>query len=251
MASFSFLDHPGPIPFAHRGGAIEAPENTLAAFEVAVALGYRYLETDVRISADGVVMAFHDDDLLRTTGHSGRISELPWSVLRSMRIDGREPIPRLDELLSSFPTARVNIDCKSDAAVDGLVEVLHRAGAWDRVCLGGFSAARLRRLRSLAPRTVCTSMGPTEVARWLMTSRRVHAVEPPAPCAQIPTRLGPLALITAGMIQRSHRHGLAVHAWTIDEASEMERLIDLGVDGIMTDRPVVLKAVLQRRGLWV
>ncbi|MEI7992435.1 MAG: glycerophosphodiester phosphodiesterase family protein, partial [Actinomycetota bacterium] len=146
---FAYLDHPGPIPFAHRGGAGDAPENTLPAFQLAIDLGYRYLETDVQLTADGVLVAFHDNDLLRTTGRPGRISDLPWDQVQRALVDGREPIPLLEDLLGAFPEARLNIDCKSDAAVDALAAALRRTQSLNRVCLGAFSSARLRRLRRL------------------------------------------------------------------------------------------------------
>ena len=111
-----YLDWNGPIAFAHRGGASDAPENTEPAFRAAVELGYRYLETDVHVTADGVLVAFHDDDLQRTCGMPGRISELPWSQVATARVDGTAPIPRLDELLDTWPDARWNIDCKVAAA---------------------------------------------------------------------------------------------------------------------------------------
>src|SRR5688572_11562358 len=114
-AAYPFLDWPGPLAFAHRGGASEAPENTLPAFEQAVRLGYRYLETDVHTTADGELVAFHDDRLDRVTDRTGMVAELPWSTVRAARVDGREPIPLLEDLLGAFPEARVNIDPKADS----------------------------------------------------------------------------------------------------------------------------------------
>src|SRR5690606_30716554 len=147
MPSFPFLDHPGPIPFAHRGGASEAPENSLPAFQHAIDLGFRYLETDVHATADGVLVAFHDDVLDRVTGHRGRIDELTWDEVSAARIDGREPIPLLEDILTTWPDARVNIDPKADTAVEPLVEVLRRTRAVDRVCIGSFSDERIDRVR--------------------------------------------------------------------------------------------------------
>src|SRR6476660_4036703 len=131
-----FLDHPGPIPFAHRGGAGAWPENTMPAFEGAVALGYRYVETDVHVTADGVLLAFHDDVLDRVTDKQGRVDELPWSAVRQARVDGREPIPTLEEVLDAWPELRVNIDPKHDGAVEPLAATLTRRNAVERVCIG-------------------------------------------------------------------------------------------------------------------
>ncbi len=241
-----FLDWPVPIAFAHRGGASEAPENTLPAFAHAVELGYRYLETDVQVTADGVVVAFHDDDLARTCGRPGRISELPWADVARARVDGREPIPRLDELLSSWPTARWNIDCKSDQAADPLARELRRANALGRVCVSAFSDRRLLRLRRRLGRELCSSAGPAE-----LTAIRYLGWTLPGPlAAQVPVRRGRITVVNERFVARAHRRGIVVHVWTIDDATEMTRLLDLGVDGIMTDRPAVLRDVLTSRGQW-
>jgi len=248
---FEFLQHPGPIAFAHRGGASDAPENTLPAFQMAVELGYRYLETDVQLTADGELVAFHDDDLLRTTGRPGRISELPWSSVREALIDGREPIPLLEDLLGTFPDARINIDCKTDRAVDALVDTIRRTNSLGRVCIGAFSAKRLRRIRSMLGAEVCTSLGPSEVAQWLLGSRLPGSLlMPRVPCAQVPTVQSGLPIITQRTVDAAHEAGMDVHVWTIDDPAEMHRLLDLGVDGIMTDRPSVLRDVLISRNAW-
>src|SRR3712207_6625112 len=156
-ARHPFLDWPAPIPFAHRGGASDAPENTMPAFEYAVNLGYRYIETDVQVTADGVVVAFHDDDLRRTCGRPGRISALSWRDVSSARVNGEAPIPLLDDLLGTWPDVRVNIDCKTDAAVPALASSLRRAGALDRVLVGAFSDRRVARLRAALGPGLCTA----------------------------------------------------------------------------------------------
>jgi glycerophosphoryl diester phosphodiesterase len=242
-----FLDWPGPLAFAHRGGASEVPENTLPAFEHAVGLGYTYLETDAHVTADGVVVAFHDPDLSRTCGRPGTISALPWSEVSAARVDGREPIPLLEDLLGSFPQARVNIDAKSDAVVEGLLAVLRRTAALDRVCLGSFSDRRLRRLRGALGPAVCTSAGPGEIAAFLAGGRPVGGWQ----ALQVPIRQGRVPIVTPRFVERAKRHGRHVHVWTVDDPAEMDRLLDLGVDGIMTDRPTVLRERLEARGAWV
>lgn len=250
-AAYPFLDWPGPLAFAHRGGASEAPENTLPAFEHAVRLGYRYLETDVHLTSDGVLLAFHDDRLDRVTDSTGAVAELPWSKVRSALVDGREPIPLLEDLLGTFPDARVNIDPKHDGAVDALAEVLKRTGAVDRVCVGAFSDRRLARVTSLCGPALCWSAGPKQVARLMAASRGLPGgggVN--APCVQVPPQQKQIPLVTRRFIDEAHRRGMQVHVWTIDARVEMDRLLDLGVDGVMTDRPQVLKEALQARGQW-
>ncbi len=250
MTSFAFLDHPGPIPFAHRGGASEAPENTLPAFEHAVRLGYRYIETDVHATSDGVLVAFHDDRLDRVTDRTGVIAELPWSEVSKARVDGSEPIPLLEDILGTWPDLRVNIDPKADNSVDPLIDTLRRTGAVDRVCIGAFSDQRIERVRAALGPRLCTGMGPDAMVD-LIRAFQGEQVTFRSAAAQIPPvdpRGRPLA--TTELVDTAHAHGIAVHVWTIDDPDEMRALLDVGVDGIMTDRPAVLRAVLEERGLW-
>jgi glycerophosphoryl diester phosphodiesterase len=221
----------------------------MAAFEAAVRLGYRYLETDVHVTADGVLVAFHDDTLDRASDGTGRISELPWAEVSRARVDG-ETIPLLEDLLAAFPGARVNIDPKEDSAVEPLAEVIRRTGAVDRLCVGSFSDRRLARIRRLVGRRLCTSLGPGGVARLRLASIGAPVGPLPAPCAQVPVRARGIGLVDRRFLTAAHRRGMQVHVWTIDDEGEMERLLDLGVDGLMTDRPGVLKKVLERRGHW-
>jgi glycerophosphoryl diester phosphodiesterase len=241
-----FLDWDGPLAFAHRGGASDAPENTMEAFEYAIKLGYCYLETDVQVTADGVLVAFHDNDLQRACGRPGKISELPWSEVSKALVDGKAPIPLLEDLLSTWPQARINIDCKSDAAVDALVASMRRTNALARVCVSAFSDARLRRLRRELGEELCSSFGPVEVALLRFGLAR----QMPGLAVQVPVRQGPLTVVNRRFLDRAHRNRLQVHVWTIDDAAEMERLLDIGVDGIMTDRPLVLRQVLESRRAW-
>lgn len=246
---WAFLDHTGPIPFAHRGGASEHPENTMAAFEHAVRLGYRYIETDVHTTSDGALVAFHDDVLDRVSDRRGTISSLRWDEVRQARVAGHA-IPLLEDILGTWPDLRVNIDPKHDSSVEPLVEVLRRSGSYDRVCVGAFSEARLDRFRRLTDGKVCTGMGTRAVARLRLASLGLPAPRFAGDCAQVPVRQGPVVVVDRHFVAASHRHGLVVHVWTVDDPAEMQRLLDLGVDGIMTDRPVDLKEVLVGRGQW-
>ncbi|HEY0697631.1 MAG TPA: glycerophosphodiester phosphodiesterase family protein, partial [Micromonospora sp.] len=136
---FAFLDVPGPLAFAHRGGAARGDENTVAAFTRAVGLGYRHLETDVHGTAAGVPVVFHDATLDRLTGQRGRIAELRWADLATVRVGGAAVVPRLDEVLDAWPRVRFNVDVKSDGGVAPTVAAVRRAGAGDRVLLASFS----------------------------------------------------------------------------------------------------------------
>lgn len=241
-----YLDWPGPIAFAHRGGASDNPENTMPAFRHAVELGYTFLETDVHATSDGVLLAFHDESLDRTTDRTGVIAELPYREVAAARVDGQEPIPLFADLMEAFPDARVNIDCKSDHAVEPLIAELRRLDCLDRVLIGGFSDSRLRRLRRELGDDLASSFGPQQTASLKFTGR----VPWGGHAAQVPVRTGPLTIVDERFVERAHRRGLHVHVWTIDDPDEMRRLLDLGVDGLMTDRPQILKDVLVERGQW-
>jgi len=250
---YAFLDAPGPIGFAHRGGAAAGFENSLAAFAGAVDRGYRYLETDVHATSDGVLLAFHDTTLDRVTDMSGLVARLPWSTVSRARIGGREPIPLLEDLLGTWPDIRLNIDLKSAGALAPLAAVIRRANALDRVCVASFSERRLAAARrELGPR-LCTSLGTRGVVllRAAATSPRVAVLAPRGvPCAQVPDRVGRLRVVTPRLVELAHARGQRVHVWTVDDEEDMNRLLDLGVDGIMTDRIEALRDVLRERGHW-
>ena len=248
--TFAFLDHPGPIAVAHRGGAGVHPENTMDAFAHAVSLGYRYLETDAHLTIDGQVIAFHDERLDRVTDRQGRVEALTLREVREARIGGRGEIVVLEELLTSFPHHRINIDPKSDAVVAPLAQLLARTGAIERVCIGSFSDARIACMVELLGPELCTSGGPRAVARLRIASIGGRTKVPSMGCVQVPTRARGITIVDARFVRAAHRRGLPVHVWTIDDPAEMNRLLDLGVDGIMTDQPEVLRTVLQSRGSW-
>lgn len=227
----------------------------MPAFARAVDLGYRYVETDVHVTADGVLLAFHDSVLDRVTDRTGVVSDLPWSEVRQAKVDGTEPIPLLEDLLGTWPDLRVNIDPKHDGAVDALAQAIEHTGAIDRVCVGAFSDRRLQRLRRRLGDRLCWSHGPIGTARARLGSRIGNRAAPSgdgaAPCFQVPVRHGRVTIVDERFMQFAHRRNQQVHVWTIDDAAEMTRLLDLGVDGIMTDRPGVLRDVLVARGDWV
>jgi glycerophosphoryl diester phosphodiesterase len=235
-ADFAYFDAPTPIGLAHRGGAkITANlriENTLPAFCEAVRMGYRYLETDVHATADGTLLAFHDLRLDRVTDQRGRIADLPYAAVQAARINGTEAIPKLSDLLEEFPDTRINIDVKAPGAIEPLAEVIRRHRVIDRVCVGSFSDRRLRAVRRLVGPGLATSTGPAEVAALRLAPQRVASW-----------------LRSPALVERVHAMGRHVHVWTIDDAQEMHRLFDLGVDGIVSDRIDTLANVLAERGV--
>ena len=251
------LDRPAAVlAFAHRGGAyhpeIEGLENTLAAFEHAVALGYDYLETDVHVTRDGVLLAFHDSVLDRVTDRKGEIARLTYEEVRTAVIGGRAEIPTLAMLFDAFPTARFNIDIKSEGAVSCLADFLNAREAWDRVLVGSFSRRRLQRFRRLVHRPVPTAATAFEVAlfRYLPSAWLADLLTRDFAAFQIPHRQGPLLVTTRGLVRRAHAVARHVHVWTIDDPVEMHELLDLGIDGLFTDRTDLLKDVLIARGQW-
>lgn len=254
-ARFRFLDTAPPVAFAHRGGAKERPENTWAAFSHAVDdLGYRYLETDVHATSDGVVAVIHDPTLHRMTDRPGVVAHLPWSEVARARIAGDQVVPLLSELLDAWPDVRWNIDAKHDAVVEPLAAVIRRARAVDRVCVTSFSDRRLSRVRRALGPDLCTAMGPAAVGA-LRSASYTSGLVPPAwwrsaGAAQVPLAQGPVRIVDRRFVAAAHRFRLAVHVWTINDAATMERLVDLGVDGIMTDQPTLLRDVLDGRGMW-
>lgn len=249
----AFLDHDGPIGFAHRGGAAGGLENSMAAFGRAVGLGYRYLETDVHATADGVALAFHDRTLDRVTDRRGRVAQLPWDTVARARIGGVEPIPRLEDLLAAWPDIRFNLDVKHPSAVGPLVAAVTRTGTLDRVCVASFSRRRLAAVRRELGPELCTALTTVGVTR--LRAAAVHPLAYPlaprnVPCAQVPARVGPVTVVTARLVRLAHSRGQRVHVWTVDQADRMHALLDLGVDGLMSDDIVTLRDVLQVRGHW-
>lgn len=258
---FAYLHPAGPgkdavLALAHRGGAyhpeIEGLENTLAAFRHAVALGYDYLETDVHVSRDGELVAFHDAVLDRVTDLEGEIARTTYAEIRRAVVGGREEVPTLARLFDEFPQVRFNIDLKAEGAVPALAAFVRVRQAWDRVLVGSFSHRRITRFRRLTEGRVATAASPLEVACFLalpgrladrLTRGRVAAL-------QVPHRRGPLVVAGERLVRHAHQAGKHVHVWTVDDPAEMRELLDRGVDGLFTDRTDLLKEVLVDRGQW-
>lgn len=254
---YPYFDAPF-IAFAHRGGAAYPEnldrENTLHAFQQAADLGYRYLETDVHATSDGVLLAFHDTVLDRVTDRKGAIAQLPFAEISEARIAGLDPIPTLAELFEAFPTHRFNIDAKADGAVALLADTIEEYEAYDRVCVSSFSVSRLHRLRKRLGRRVASAASTSGVAWNRFAPALTRLLDTPAPALQMPISyplLGhELTVLTPALVQAAHRAGKEVHIWTVDDAETITKLIQAGVDGIFTDRIDTLKTVLTDRGLW-
>lgn len=258
MTRTAYLDHPGPIPLAHRGFNLDGLENSMPAFQAALDLGFRYLETDVHATADGVLVAFHDEDLDRVTDGRGHIRSMPWGQVRQARIGGVEQIPLLEEMFAAWPQARFNIDVKSAGAIDPLVRVIERARAHDRVCVTSFSDARRRQALRRLTAPVVTSAGQTTTALFRLTSlsrrsasRQVAWSLRDCDGLQVPVSFRGVPVVTERTLAAAHAAGRFVHVWTVNDPAQMHRLLDLGVDGLVSDRADLLKEVLVERGQWV
>ncbi|WP_343076200.1 glycerophosphodiester phosphodiesterase [Natronoglycomyces albus] len=242
-----------PLAFAHRGWSDSQDENSLAAFQRAVDAGCWFMETDVHVTADGVPVLFHDKTLERMTGDQRPICEFTWAQLRTITIAGNPLVPSLAQALNSWDDVRWNLDLKVDAAVDITLETIRRSNAFDRVLVASFSDWRLHRARRLAGPRLATSMGLGEVARLWMASRGrtgwwgfVRNV----PAVQVPARSGAVRVVTPRFVDWAHRLGIQVHVWTINDPDTMRSLLDMGVDGIMTDDLAALTHVYHERGHW-
>ena len=235
---FPALAAPTPLGIAHRGGAWEAPENSAEAFRYAHGLGFRYLETDVRATSDGIALAFHDAHLDRVTGTSALIRETPWDEVRRTRIHGHAEILRLDDLLMAYPDTVFNVDVKESAAIGPFIDVLQRTRARDRVVVASFSHRRLSAVRqAMGPRLATDGRTTRWLPRW-------------AACVQAPESFGERTIVDEALVGLAHDLGMQVHVWTVDEPAAMQRLLAIGVDGLMTDRPATLKRTFQRLGVW-
>ncbi|WP_285647968.1 glycerophosphodiester phosphodiesterase family protein [Actinomycetospora sp. NBRC 106375] len=250
-----------PRAFAHRGWHIDdldGLENSLAAFRRAVDEGYTHLETDVHATSDGVLVVHHDATLRRVAGHPGVLRTTPWADLAGVRLRGREPLPRLEEVLEALPATRFNVDLKAPGTLAPMLRLLERDDVAERVAVASMDERRLQAVRARFGDRVVTGIASRSALRLRARSaapavvrRGVERVLPVrGDLAQLPVRLGSLPVVDPALIAAAHAMGVEVHVWTVDRTSEMHRLLDLGVDGLMTDRPDLLRDVLVTRGAW-
>lgn len=255
-----YLDHT-PVALAHRGGSLYPPnlglENTMTAFGNAVALGYTHLETDVHLTRDGQVVAFHDVRLDRVTDRKGLIRDLPWAQVSQARLgaERNEGVPLLTDVIEAFPGTYLNVDLKAHGTAGPLWQLIERYALHDLICVGSFQQSHLSQFRRLAKGSVATAAGVAGTALMRFSpvslSRLLHT---PADVLQVPATVRfagrQLDLVTESFVEAAYRAGRQVHVWTIDDPAEMTRLLDLGVDGLVSDRIDVLKRVLTERGAW-
>ncbi|WP_374968633.1 glycerophosphodiester phosphodiesterase family protein [Terrabacter sp. BE26] len=248
-----------PVALAHRGGSLYPPnvglENTMTAFGNAIAMGYTHVETDVHVTRDGRLVAFHDTVLDRVTDAHGRIRNLPWSAVSQARIGADEHVPLLTEVLDTWPDVRLNIDLKAPGTAEPLWRLIQERALHGQVCVGSFSQRSISQFRHLSRGSVATAAAQMGTALARFGPRLLAAmVRTPADVFQVPPTVSirgrVVQVVTPRLVATAHRHGKQVHVWTIDDAEEMHRLLDLAVDGLVSDRIDVLKDVLLERGCW-
>lgn len=249
--SFRALIQSGAVlPFAHRGAGLLAPENTFAAFRHAVDLGYPIIETDIQASRDGTLYAFHDASLGRLTGENHTVAQLSDADLAGLRIKDKHPIPKLADLFEAFPETYFNLDAKTWPSVGPLADLIQKMQAQPRVNIGSFSHARIKAVLSqLGPET-SHSLGTSASVGFYFAALAGVRQSFSAQCVQFPVLYKGVRLVNQRNIAFAHRMGLKVHVWTVNDADEMHRLLDMGVDGVMTDDCELLKSVMVARDLW-
>ena len=234
--------------FVHRGGDEVETENTLEAFEYSSNLGFIFIETDVQSTKDGHVVIFHDSTLKRMAGINKRVKDLMLDEVKGIELINGGRIPLLSEALDSFPNLRFNIDIKTEDALENTVKIIKEMKCFSRSCLASFSSSRLNRIRKLAGPEACTSSGQMDIFKLICKSLGINLRINTADCAQIPIKQWGVPILTKRFLRIAKKENKLVHVWTIDNKEEMFKLIDFGVDGIMTDKPSILKQAMNERG---
>jgi glycerophosphoryl diester phosphodiesterase len=252
-----------PTPIAHRGSRLLWPENTHTSFRGAYDLGYRHFETDLHLTADGVLVCFHDPTVDRTTEATGRVEDYTLEELQALDAgyrhsgpngftfrDSGVTVPTLEWLLTSFPDTSVVVDMKSDGLAAPLAGLIDDLGAHQRMIVGSFDDGRLAEFREITHDRVPVSSGPALARLWVLSSRVGRGAGGDVSALQVPTHMRGVRVVDEKLVAAAHAAGLHVHVWTVNEPQEMTRLLDIGVDGLVTDRPDLLKEVLLERGEW-
>lgn len=262
MTDRPYFDLEHPIRFAHRGSRILWPENTWLAFDnVVEGLGYRYIEIDIQVTQDGVVVVFHDETLERCTNGVGRVSEWRWEDLKHLDAgynfspDDGESFPhrgtgvaiaRLDDTFDRYSDVHFNVDLKAPNSEWSVAEVINRTRREESTLISSFSDKRIAKFRRITKRRVATSAGPRDSIAMYVASRIGRSAPTGADAYQLPfdTRGVPA---DRRLIDAVHSGGRQIHLWTVNDSEAMARLLDMGADGIVTDRPDLLNEVLDER----
>jgi glycerophosphoryl diester phosphodiesterase len=240
----SYLNYSGVAVLAHRGGSLESYENTIESFHYSNNIGCKFIETDVQLSSDGIPYIFHDDTFLRLLGKNIIFNSLDSSEIDKLRLFENHPIPKLDTVLKTFPDLYFQIDVKTDEVAMPALEVINKCNAEDRVCIASFNSTRLQNVYNKYPE-ICLSMGPNEVLKMLLSSFGLYRKSIIGDCLQIPIYQYGIKLVTKRFVEFVHKKGLKICVWTINDETTFKNLIDIGVDGIITDKPKLLFETLE------
>ncbi len=262
---FAFFESDRPMVIAHQGGEGLRPSNTLIAFENAVALGVDVLEMDVHSTNDGVLVLIHDDTVDRTTDGTGRVNDFALAELQQLDAgeywtadDGATTpyrgqgvrIPTLDEVLTAFPQMKFNIEIKQvePSIASSLCEALRAHDLTDRALIASFHPTAMNEFRAACPE-VATSMVEDEIRPFFILNTIFLGAlyNPPGAAFQVPEYSGSLHVLTPRFVRGAQANNVAVHPWTIDDPADMARFLDMGVDGIITDRPDLMIELLRSR----
>ena len=241
----TYLDYKGVEVLAHRGGSEESYENTLESFEYSQSLGCKFIETDVQVSSDGIPYIFHDDDLKRICEIPKKFDSLKSDEIDSLTIFNNNKIPKLEDALNKFPDLFFQIDFKTDEVVEPALNVIQKTNSTDRVCIASFSSKRLERVRSMSP-NLCISMGPNEVFKTLLSRYKLINIPLKGDCLQVPMKYYGLKIVTKKFVEYLKSKDIKIMVWTINDVETFKYLIQLNVDGIITDKPKLLFDTLEK-----
>ncbi|MEL0243334.1 MAG: glycerophosphodiester phosphodiesterase family protein [Gammaproteobacteria bacterium] len=232
-------------PFVHRGNSVNFTENTLEAFQAAVNLGYKYIETDLRMTKDGEIVTFHDESIYRVSGEHKNICDLTYAELTDIPLKRGGHIPKLTEVMEQFPDTKFNVDLKIRGLVNKVAKIIDSHNAYNRICIASFDTKRLRAFKKIRNQA-CISMGILDVVFLKLFKYLINSVD----CIQIPLHWKGIKVLDNNLIKTAHSKDLKVHVWTINSQETMETLIDMKVDGIMTDDAELLKNVCLKSNLF-
>ena len=253
ISSQSFLEYMNSsniVPIAHRGASLVATENSFESFRKAFDLGYRIIETDIHSSKDGTAYIFHDNTLERLTGENLKISDLKDVDIDSLKVNKSSIIPRLSNVFEEFPEGLFNLDAKTWEATIPITNTVKKMACSSRVCIGSFNDKHIDAIiRELGVET-CHSMGTSNVFKFYLGAQLGIKQNFTAQCIQLPIKQFGISLITQKILRHARKLGIKIHFWTINNSGLIQKLLELDVDGIMTDDCILLKTIMEKKHKW-
>ncbi len=253
ISSQSFLEYINSTniaPIAHRGASLLATENSFESFRKALDLGYRIIETDIHSSKDGTAYIFHDATLERLTGENLKISDLNDIDIDSLKLNKSSIIPRLSNVFEEFPEGLFNLDAKTWESIMPIASVIKKMGCHSRVCIGSFNHKRINAIIGELGVETCHSMGTRDVIKFYLGAQIQRNQSFTSQCIQLPIKQFGISLMTEKVLKYARKLGIKIHFWTINDPVTMQKLLELNVDGIMTDDCVLLKKIMKKKNKW-